>query len=152
MNLYELLQNDMKTAMKSREVVKLSVLRMLISAIKLAEIDKKLKNIENIDVLQILQKQIKQHQDSIEQFEKGNRQDLADKEKSELVILQTYMPKQMTEDELTTMVKEAIAETGATTKADTSKVMRFVLEKAKGRIDGKSVNQAVMKILIGDMK
>ena len=147
MNLYERLQGDMKASMKSGEVVKLSVLRMLISAIRLMEIDKKLKSIEDGDVSQILQKQIKQHKDSIEQFEKGNRQDLADKEKSELTILQTYMPKQMTEDELMAAVKEAIAETGATTKADTGKVMKYVLEKAKGGIDGKSVNQVVLKIL-----
>jgi len=148
MDLYERLQGDMKTAMKSGEAVKLSVLRMLVSAIKLLEIDKKLKKIENADVLQILQKQIKQHRDSIEQFEKGNRQDLADKEKSELVILETYMPKQMTEAELAVMIKEVIAETGATSKKDTGKVMKLVLEKAKGTTDGKSVNQALMKILM----
>ena len=147
MNLYERLQNDMKAAMKSGETVRLSVLRMLISAIKLMEIDKKLKNIEDTDVSQILQKQIKQHKDSIEQFEKGNRRDLVDKEKSELTILETYMPKQMGEDELTAMIKEAIAETGAATKADTGKVMKAVLEKARGRTDGKSVNQIVLKIL-----
>jgi len=147
MNLYELLQNDMKIAMKSGDALKLSVLRMLISAIRFEEINKKLKNIEEADVFQILQKQIKQHKDSIEQFEKGNRQDLVDKEKSELTILETYMPKQMTADELTVMVKEAIAETGAATKKDTGRVMKLVLEKAKGRTDGKSVNQAVMKIL-----
>lgn len=150
MELYGQLQNDMKIAMKSGEAIKLSVLRMLVSAIRLTEIDKKLTKIGDSDVLQILHKQIKQHKDSIEQFEKGNRQDLADKEKSELAILETYMPKQMTEGELMVMVKEAISETGATTKADTGKVMRLVLEKAKGTIDGKSVNQAVMKILGGD--
>ena len=147
MSLYENLQNDMKSSMKSGETVKLSVLRMAISAIRLLEIDKKLKSIEDADVSQILQKQIKQHKDSIEQFEKGNRPDLADKERSELVILQTYMPKQMAEDELIKMVKEAIAETGAATKADTGKVMKCVLEKAKGRTDGKSVNQVVLGIL-----
>ncbi len=147
MSLYENLQNDMKSSMKSGETVKLSVLRMAISAIRLLEIDKKLKSIEDADVSQILQKQIKQHKDSIEQFEKGNRPDLADKERSELVILQTYMPKQMAEDELIKMVKEAIAETGASTKADTGKVMKCVLEKAKGRTDGKSVNQVVLGIL-----
>lgn len=147
MDLYERLQNDMKAAMKSGETVKLSVLRMLISAVKLTEIDKKLKNIGDADVSQILQKQIKQHRDSIEQFQKGNRQDLADKEKAELEILQAYMPKQMAQDELIAMVKEAIAETGAATKADTGKVMKLVLEKAKGRTDGKSVNQAVLSFL-----
>ncbi len=148
MNLYERLQSDMKAAMKSGEALKLSVIRMLVSAIRLDEINKKLKSIEDADVFQVLQKQIKQHKDSIEQFEKGNRKDLSDKEKSELAILETYMPKQMTEEELTAMVKEVIAETGAATKKDTGKVMKLVLEKASGRTDGKSVNQAVMKILM----
>lgn len=147
MGLYETLQNDMRSAMKSGETVKLSVLRMLISAIKLMEIDKKLKKIEDTDVSQILQKQIKQHKDSIEQFENGNRGDLADKEKSELTILESYMPEQMGEEELTAMVKEAIAETGAVAKSDMGKVMKSVIEKAKGRTDGKSVNQIVMKFL-----
>jgi len=147
MALYERLQDDMKASMKSGETLKLSVLRMAVSAIKLLEIDKKLKKIEDADVSQILQKQIKQHKDSIEQFEKGSRKDLADKERSELLILEAYMPKQMTEDELAVMVKEIIAETGAATKSDTGRVMKLVLEKAKGRTDGKSVNQAVLKIL-----
>lgn len=147
MSLYETLQSDMKKSMKAGEAVKLSVLRMLISAIKLLEIDKKLAKIEDSDVSTILQKQIKQHKDSIEQFEKGNRPDLADKEKSELAILETYMPKQMSPDELAAMIKAAITEIGATTKADMGKVMKSVLEKAKGRIDGKSVSQALMNIL-----
>jgi uncharacterized protein YqeY len=147
MGLYEQLQNDMKSAMKSGEAMKLSVLRMVISAIKLMEIDKKLAKIEDADAAQIIQKQIKQHKDSIEQFEKGNRSDLADKERSELAILELYMPKQMGEEELTALVKEAIKDTGASSKADTGKVMKAVLEKARGRTDGKSVNQIVMKLL-----
>ena len=150
MSLYERLQNDMKSAMRSGETIKLSVIRMAISAIRLVELDKKLTKIEDGDISQVLQKQIKQHKDSIEQFEKGNRQDLADKEKSELVILETYMPKQMPEDELVALVKEVIAETGAATKKDTGRVMKLVIEKANGRTDGKSVNQVVMKILGGD--
>lgn len=147
MDLYKQLQEDMKSAMKAGEAVKLSVLRMLISAIKLMEIDKKLNKIEDSDVSAIIQKQIKQHKDSIEQFEKGQRRDLAEKEASELAILEKYMPEQMNEEALTMMIKDAIAESGASTKADTGKVMKLVMEKAKGRTDGKSVNQIVLKLL-----
>lgn len=147
MELYERLQNDMRSAMKSGEAVKLSVIRMVISAVKLLEIDKKLKKIEDADVSQIIQKQIKQHKDSIDQFTKGNRIDLADKERTELAILELYIPKQMNEEELTAMVQEVIREIGAPTKSDTGKIMKAVLEKAKGRTDGKSVNQVVLKLL-----
>jgi len=147
MSLYERLQNDMKSAMRSKEAVRLSVLRMLISAIKLAEIDKKMTKIEDGDVSQIIQKQIKQHKDSIDQFEKGSRPDLAGKEKEELAILEAYMPKQMDEAELTALVQSAIKNVNASSKADTGKVMKTVLEAAKGRTDGKSVNQIVMKFL-----
>jgi uncharacterized protein YqeY len=149
MGLYDQLQNDMKHAMKSGETVKLSVIRMAISAIKLMEIDKKLSKVEDSDVANIIQKQIKQHKDSIEQFEKGNRKDLADKERAELAVLEAYMPKQMSEEELAALVKEVINDIGAKSKADTGKVMKAVLEKAKGRADGKSVSQIVGKILMG---
>jgi uncharacterized protein YqeY len=97
--------------------------------------------------MQILSRQIKQHKESIEQFKKGNRPDLADKEASELSILESYMPAQMSEDEVVAIVKTAISETGAIAKSETGKVMKAVMEKARGRVDGKTVNQIVMKLL-----
>lgn len=147
MELYKKLESDMKSALKNSDALKLSVLRMAISAIRLMEIEKKLTKIEDGDVYGVIQKQIKQHKDSIEQFEKGCRDDLAGKEKSELVILESYMPKQLSADEVEAIVKEVIAETGAITKAETGKVMKMVLEKAKGSTDGKTVNQIVLKFL-----
>jgi uncharacterized protein YqeY len=120
---------------------------MLISAIKTMEIEKNLKEAADPDVIKIIQTQIKQHRESIAQFEKGNRPDLAGKEKEELTILESYMPKQLTEEEVTAIVKEAIASSCAVTKQDMGKVMKLVMEKAAGRADGKMVNQIVMKLL-----
>ena len=147
MSLYKNIENDMKSAMKEGNAVKLSVLRMLVSAVKTLEIDKKIKELPEPEVIQILQKQVKQHKESVEQFTNGNRADLADKELVELKILETYLPKQLNEAEVESLVKAAIAEIGATTKADTGKVMKAVLEKAKGACDGKTVNQVVMRFL-----
>ena len=147
MNLYERIESDMKAALKEGVAGKLSVLRMVVAAIKQFEIDKNVKAPAESDVIQILSRQIKQHKESIEQFGKGNRPDLADKEAVELKILEAYMPEQMQEEELLAIVKAAISETGASTKAETGKVMKLVMEKAKGRADGKAVNQLVMKFL-----
>ena len=147
MELYQRFEADMKAALKSGDAVKLLVVRMIIAAIKTFEIDKNVKAPQESDILQILQRQIKQRRESIEQFKNGNRQDLADKELAELRILETYMPAQIGEAELETFVRAAIAETGASTKADTGKVMKAVMEKAKGRCDGKLVSQTVMKLL-----
>lgn len=147
MSLYERIENDMKSALKKGDSARLSVLRMLVSSIKTFLIDKNLKSPQDADVLQLLQRQIKQRKESVEQFKKGNRQDLADKELKELEILEAYMPKQLSEEELTLIVKEAIGDLGAKTKADMGKVMKAVMEKAKGRTDGKAVNELVMRFL-----
>lgn len=147
MNLYEKFESEMKAALKQGDAVKLSVMRMLVSAVRQVQIDKNVKSLDDAEVLQILKRQIKQRRDSIEQFVKGGRQDLADKETVELKVLETYMPAQMSEEELSAIVKAAIAESAAKTKADAGKVMKLVMEKAKGKCDGKLVNQLVMKLL-----
>lgn len=147
MNLYEKIESDMKAALKSADTGKLSVLRMLVAAIKQFEIDKNVKAPAESDVLQILSRQIKQHRESIEQFTSGNRPDLAAKEAAELKILEAYMPAQLGEAELSDIVKAAMAETGAATKAEMGKVMKLVMEKAKGRADGKLISQLVMNML-----
>ena len=147
MTLYEKIAGDMKSALKGGEAGKLSVLRMLVAAIKQFEIDKNVKAPAESDVLQILSRQIKQRKESIEQFTGGNRPDLAEKEEAELKMLEAYMPAQLDEDELREIVKAALAEAGASTKADMGKVMKLVMEKAKGRTDGKTVHQLVMKFL-----
>lgn len=143
--LYRKIEADMKHALKEGDAIKLSCLRMALSAIKTLEIEKK--DMEEADVLQIIQRQIKQHKESIEQFEKGERPDLADKEAKELAILEAYVPKQLNEDELLTIIKGVISETGAAAKSDAGRVMKAVMDKVRGRADGKVVNRVVMSLL-----
>lgn len=147
MELYEKIESEMKEALKSGQATKLSVLRMVVAAVKNAEISKKVKKLEEADVIQVIQKMIKEHKESISQFEKGNRPDLVEKEKSELLILQKYVPAEMSEPELTSIVKSVMQELGVTAKADSGKVMRAVMEKVKGKADGKTVNAIVMSLL-----
>ena len=147
MELYQKIEADVRLALKNGEAAKLSVLRMLLSAVKMFEIEKNVKRTGEADILQIIQRQIKQHKDSIEQFEKGKRADLADKERDELKILESYMPEQMGEEELANIVKEAIGSSGAVTKAEVGKVMKVAMEKASGRADGRAVRELAMKML-----
>lgn len=147
MTLYEKIDSDAKKALKDGNAVRLSVLRMVISAAKLALIDKNLKTIDDDVVIQILQKQVRQHRESIDQFEKGGRPDLVAKEKAELTVLEDYTPKQLSPEELLAIVKEVITETGASKKSDTGKVMKAVMEKAKGKADGKAISALVQQFL-----
>ena len=147
MSLCEKLDNDVKSALKGGDSLKVSVLRMVLSAVKTLQIEKNIKTLDDDSVTQILQRHVKQHRESIEQFTKGARKDLADKEASELKILEGYLPKQLTEEELTAIVKLAVSETGAVSKSDTGKVMKAVMEKAKGRADGKAISRLVQELL-----
>lgn len=143
------LQEELKQAMLAKDELKKSVLRMLLSAINYYEIQKGGAGYETSDedVLAVIQKEVKQRKDSIEQFKIGNRQDLVDKETRELEILQTYLPKQMTEEEIREIVKEIISQIGATTVTDMGKVMAVVMPKLKGRADGSLVSQLVKQEL-----
>ena len=113
MTLEEKIDADIKEAMKARAEIKLSTLRMLKAGVKNLAIEKKAEKLEDKDVMSIIARQIKQHKDSIDGFTKGNRQDLVDKETAELKILESYMPKMMSADELKIIVKSAIAAVGA---------------------------------------
>jgi len=147
MSLYERLESDVKSALKEGNSIKVSVLRMALSVIKTLQIEKNIKSMDDDGVIQILQRQAKQHRESIEQFTKGAREDLAEKEKVELKILEEYLPKQLSDSELETIVKAAVAETGAVAKSETGKVMKVVMEKTKGKADGKVVNRLVQQLL-----
>src|SRR3989338_9903167 len=147
MTLNERFGDDLKEALKKGDSGRVSTLRMLIAALRNYEIEKKVKQLEDVDIYQILQRQIKQHKDSIEQFSRGSRQDLADKEEAELAILESYMPPQLDRSQIIKLIDEAMAESGASTKRDAGKVMKLVMEKAKGRADGKSINALVMERL-----
>ncbi len=145
--LQEKINKDLVEAIKASDNAKVSTLRMLNSAIKNAIIAKRPKELEETDILDIIAKQIKQHSESIEQFKQGKRQDLVDKETKESEILKSYLPQQMSEDEITNLVKEAIKEADAKGAQDMGKVMKIVAPKTKGRADGKLVSDTVKKCL-----
>ena len=149
MNIQERIDSDLKEAMRARDTAKLGVLRMLKSALKYAAIAKSGAEAELSDAEagQVIRKQVKQRQDSIESFEKGGRAELANKEKEELSILNAYLPQAMSADEVEKTVREAIAEVGATSKAQMGAVMKAVQAKVAGRVDGKTLSQEVSRQL-----
>ena len=141
------LREELKQSMLARNELKTSVLRLLLSAINYYEIQKGGAGYEasEEDVLSVIQNQAKQRRDSIEQFKIANRQELVDKETKELEILNSYLPVQMSEEEISKLVKEAISETGASTMADMGKVMGALMPKVKGKADGGLVSSIVKK-------
>lgn len=147
MTLEEKIETDVKEAMKAKAEIRVSTLRMLRAGMKNLAIEKKAEKLEDKDVMAIIARQIKQHKDSIEGFAKGNRQDLVDKEKAELAILESYMPKMISADELKGIVKSAIAAVGAKGRADMGKVMKAAMEEAKGTADGRMLSQIVSEEL-----
>lgn len=150
------LQEELKQSMLARDELKTSVLRMLISAISYLEIQKAVPagrqggagyEATEEDVMAAIQKEAKQRRDSIEEFKKAGRQELADKEQKELDILQTYLPKQLSEAEIKQLVEEAISTTGATSMSDMGKLMGALMPKIKGKADGNLVNKIVREKL-----
>jgi len=149
MSISEQVQKDMVDAMKARDERRLSTLRMMKTALKNKEIDKRAP-LDDKESLQILSTLIKQRKDSIEQFTKGGRQDLADKEAAEITLIETYMPKALGEEEIAAAVRTTIAEMGSPTMKDMGTVMKNVMAKFAGaRVDGKIVSDAVKKELAG---
>ena len=145
----ETVMDHLKTAMKARDTVALTTLRALKTALTTAAIESGNKDnvISDADALAIVRKQIKQRQDSIEQFEKADRPELAENEKVEITVLEKYLPAAMSAQDISAIVTDAVAETGATTRADMGKVMAIVQAKVAGRADGKTLSQEVMKHL-----
>jgi uncharacterized protein YqeY len=149
MTLQQRVDSDLKESMRAKDTTKLNVLRMLKSALKYAAIAKSDAEAElsDAEAVQVIRKQAKQRQDSIESFEKGGRAELAEKEKEELAVLNTYLPQGMSPDELTKVVCETIAEVGATSKAQMGAVMKALQAKVGGRADGKALSSEVQKQL-----
>src|SRR5712692_5867019 len=149
MALAERVDTDLKDAMRAKDATKLGVLRMLKSALKYTAIEKSGAEAElnDAEAAQVVRKQVKQRQDSIESFQKGGRAELAAKEKEELSILNAYLPQAMSADDLTKVVRETIAEVGATSKAQMGAVMKALQAKVAGRADGKTLSQEVQKQL-----
>lgn len=150
--LYKKIMSDMTKAMKAGNPELLSALRFLVSELRKLEIDKYPPSVggelTDEDVIGVLQRSVKQHKESIEMFEKGNRPDLVEKEKKELDIIGVYLPEQMGEDEIKTIVEKAVADTGAKTMADIGKVMGVVMPQVKGKADGGMVSKIAKDLLI----
>lgn len=143
MNLMERIEKDVVEAMKAKDAVKLSTLRLLKSAVSNYLIQAKKDKAEDADVLGIIAKQAKQRKESVESFEKGGRQELASKEKAEQAILEAYLPKQLSDEELTVAVRRAIETSGAKGQSDMGKLMKTLMPAIQGRADGKRVQDAV---------
>lgn len=148
MSLKEQLTEDMKAAMKAKEAGKqeLSVIRMVRSAIRQIEIDGK-KELDDNGVIDIISKEVKMRKDSIDEFRKGDREDLVAQNEAEIAVLMKYLPQQLTEEEVRSLVKEAVAASGASSAKEMGKVMAVLMPKVKGRADGKLVNTVVREAL-----
>ncbi len=151
MSLKTRLMDDVKAAMKGGDKERLQTLRLITSAIKQVEIDTRSEGerleLDDAQVLTVLEKMLKQRRDSIQQFEAASRQDLADKEKSEVVVIEAYMPTRLSEAEVDDLVRAVIAETGATGAKDMGKVMAAMKAKAAGRADMTVVSARVKALL-----
>lgn len=140
---------DFKESMKAKNQIKTQTISFLRSELKYLAIDKKKDKLDDVDVLSVIKKLIKQRQDSIVQFEKGNRMDLVQKEKTELEILKTYLPEEMTPLALKKIVCDVVASCGATTMKDMGRVMKEVMEKTQGSADSKLTSDLVRQKLSG---
>jgi uncharacterized protein YqeY len=144
--LSEQIRSDMTSAMKAQEKDRLSTLRMLQSAIKNEQINIG-HELSDEEAMTVIRKAVKQRQDSIEQYTKGNRPELAEKERVEMELLKAYLPPELTEEEIESGVREIVASTGAQSKKDMGKVMKEATARYKGRVDGKKIQEIVSRLL-----
>src|SRR5690625_1562439 len=140
MSLLDQLNADMKTALKNKEKDKLSVIRMVKSSLQ-NEAIKKRDDLSEDEELSILNREVKQRKDSLHEFRKANRMDLAEKVEAELAIIQSYLPEQLSDEALERIVQETIEEVNATSKQHVGQVMKAIMPKVKGKADGSKVNQ-----------
>jgi len=148
MLLWEKLANDMKAAMKARDALRVSVIRLVRSEVRNAEIAKGAPLTED-EVIQVVAKEAKRRREAIEQFQKGNRADLVEKETAELQLLLQYLPEQLDQAEVVRIAREVISELQAASKSDKGKVMSVLMQRVRGRADGKLVSQIVDSLLGG---
>jgi uncharacterized protein YqeY len=147
MSLQERIQQEIKAAMLARDADRLSTLRLLKSAIGYVLIEKKTEQLSDPEVIAIIQKEAKKRRDSIEQFRSGGRPGLADREAQELTVLEVFLPKPLSPEEIEALVRSAIQELGATSKKDMGPVVKAVQAKAAGRADGKAISGVVGRLL-----
>ena len=147
MSLLQRLSEEMKGAMLAKDADRLSTLRLLKSAIGYAQIERKNENLSDAEIVALAQKEIKKRRDAIEQYEKAGRVELAEKEKKEITVLESFLPPPLSPEELEQLVRATIQETGATGKKDMGAVIKAVQTKAAGRADGKTISAIVGKLL-----
>ncbi len=147
MSLEEKIMNDYKQAMKDKNSLKVSTLNFLRSQLKYAMIEKKLDRLPDGEAIAVIKKQVKQRLDSIEQFEKGGRKDLAEREQAELTILKSYLPQELSLEEIKTLMEAVVQESKATGIKDMGTVMKLLLQKAAGRCDSKVASDLVKERL-----
>lgn len=140
------IQEDMKDAMRERETQRLGTLRLLLSAVRQREIDERI-TLDDTEVLSVIDKMIKQRRDSIEQYQKGNRQDLVANESAEITVLQQYLPQALTDSEIENLIREAISTVAAASMKDMGKVMAYIKPKAQGRTDIGKLSEQVKELL-----
>ena len=148
MSLKERIREDLKKAMKEKDEVKVRTLRMMIAAIRNLEVEK-MKEASDEDVLTALQREAKKRREAIEKYEEAGREDLAEEERRELQVIESYLPEQMSEEEIEELAKKVIEQVGASSPKDLGKVMKEIMPKVKGRADGKLVNSIVRRLLGG---
>jgi uncharacterized protein YqeY len=147
MPLLERLAQEIKAAMVAKDAARLSTLRLLKSAIGYVQIERKTENLSDAEIVSVIQKEIKKRRDAAEQFEKGGRPELAAKEKQEITVLESFLPQPLSAEELEKLVREAIHETGATSRKQMGQVIKAVQAKAPGRAEGKVISELVAKLL-----
>ena len=146
MTLKDKLMDDLKESMKNKEQVRKSVVTLIRSAVKQKEVDERVE-LSDEDVLAIIAKQVKQRKDALEEFKKAQREDLILQTEQEIDILTQYLPKQLTDDELESIIRDIINQIGATTMKDMGKIMGLATPKVQGKADGKRINEMVKKLL-----
>lgn len=146
MSLKERLLEDMKAAMRDKDVIKKNAVQMARSAVLQVEKDNRI-TLDDDGVLEIIAKEVKKRRDSLPEYEKSGRQDLIDNLKTEIEVLMQYLPQQLTEEDLEVIVRQAVQDTGASSAKDMGKIMQEVMPKVKGRADGRVINQIVKRIL-----
>ena len=145
--LLQKIDEDFKSAVKSKDLIKVETLRMIKASLKNYLIDKRKERAEDSELVTLIQKQVKMRQEAIDSYQKGGRQDLVDKETREKAILEAYLPKGLSDEELTALIKSVVAQTGAKSPADMGRVMKELMPKVQGRADGKRVSEIVSAAL-----
>lgn len=150
MDILKKIDDDLSTSLKAKDEIRVSTLRMMKAALKNAEIEKRQKGgLKEEDITGVLSSLVKQRMESVEQYTKAGRVDLADKESREIEIIQEYLPEQLSEEEIESLIRSAIQETGVSSVKEIGRLMKVLMPKVKGRADGRVVNEKVRDILEG---